>query len=128
MRSGLLFGGATVECIIIIMLRMAPFYLLIFVHDYYVAAMGGIGFRRASRIYTILLTGPGTGPLTSNSPNSSSILTTCRFSVVILFAPICPAIFLPGRTLPGSWLRQYRKRNGRGKLPEKHQSNLRTGV
>src|SRR5436190_20885004 len=128
MRSGLLFGGATVECIIIIILRMAPFHLLIFVHDYYVAVKAGMGFRSASRIYTIPLAGPGTGPLTNNTPNSSSILTTCRLGVVTLFAPICPAIFLPGRTLPGSCLRQYPEKMERGNLPEKHLSNLRNGV
>src|SRR5262249_27793552 len=46
---------------------------------------------------------PGTAPRTSTSPRSLSVSTTSRLSVVTRTLPIWPAIFLPLKTLPGSW-------------------------
>jgi len=66
-----------------------------------------IGFLKASRMYTTPFEGPGTGPLTKTNPRSRSTLTTWTLGVVTFLAPICPAIFFPGKTLPGSFFRQY---------------------
>src|SRR5690606_20555491 len=47
--------------------------------------------------------GPGIDPLTSSRLRSVSMRTTSRFCWVAGLAPMCPAIFLPGNTRPGSW-------------------------
>ena len=66
-------------------------------------AASGSGFLAASLIDTQPPLAPGTAPLTMISPRSTSVRTTCRFCVVTRAAPMCPAIFLPLNTLPGSW-------------------------
>src|SRR3546814_729734 len=56
----------------------------------------------ASRTRTQPPLEPGTAPLTMIRPRSTSVRTTSRFWVVMRSAPMCPAIFLPLNTLPGS--------------------------
>ena len=65
--------------------------------------LSGAAFLTASLIVTQPPFDPGTAPLTMISPRSASVRTTCRFCVVTRTAPMCPAIFLPLNTLPGSW-------------------------
>src|SRR5690606_40750376 len=47
--------------------------------------------------------GPGMAPRTKIRPRSVSVETISRFWVVTRVAPMWPAIFLPLKTLPGSW-------------------------
>src|SRR5262245_19280925 len=63
----------------------------------------GSGRLTASRTSTQPPLVPGTAPRTSTSPLSLSVSTTSRFSVVTRSLPKWPAIFLPLKTLPGSW-------------------------
>ena len=66
------------------------------------AASGSDRFT-ASRNSTQPPLAPGTAPLIMIRPRSGSVLTTRKFCVVTWVSPICPAIFLPLNTLPGSW-------------------------
>ena len=63
----------------------------------------GSGRLTASRTSTQPPLVPGTAPRTSTRPRSASVSTTSRFSVVTRMLPMWPAIFLPLKTLPGSW-------------------------
>src|SRR5262249_30603139 len=65
--------------------------------------LSGSAFFTASFTSTQLPLTPGTAPPSRIRPLSLSVSTTSRFWVVTCSAPICPAIFLPLNTLPGSW-------------------------
>ena len=45
---------------------------------------------------------PGTGPLTISKLRSVSTNSTLSLFIVFRLSPMCPGIFLPFKTLPGS--------------------------